>query len=55
LFHETNPGRTDLEAGQYDNPNRGVAFNTAERWANDVSEHSELSRRPGKSTGAARI
>jgi hypothetical protein len=28
----------DLIAGQYDNPNRVVAFNSAERWANDVSE-----------------
>jgi hypothetical protein len=44
-FHETNLDRTDLEAvitdlmaGQYGNPNRVVAFNTAERWANDVSE-----------------
>ena len=44
-LHETNLDRTDLEtvitdlmAGQYGNPNRVVAFNTAERWANDVSE-----------------
>ena len=44
-FHETNLDRTDLEsviadlmAGQYDNPIRVVAFNTTERWANDVSE-----------------
>ena len=44
-FHETKLDRTDLEsvitdlmAGQYENPNRVVAFNTAERWANDVSE-----------------
>lgn len=44
-FHETNLYRTDLEtvitglmAGQYGNPNRVVAINTAERWANDVSE-----------------
>ena len=44
-FHETNLDRTDLEsvimdlmAGQYENPNRIVAFNTAERWATDVSE-----------------
>lgn len=44
-FHETNLDRTDLEsvitdlmAGQYQSPNRIVALNTAERWANDVSE-----------------
>ena len=44
-FHETNLDRTDLEsviadlmAGQYDNPIRVVAFNTTERWANDVSD-----------------
>ena len=44
-FHEVNLDRTDLEsvicdlvAGQYNNPVRVVAFNTAERWANDVSE-----------------
>ena len=44
-FHETNLEHTDLEsvitdlmAGQYENPNRIVAFNTAERWSNDVSE-----------------
>jgi hypothetical protein len=44
-FHEINLDRTDLEsvitdlmAGQYSNPVRVVAFNTAERWANDVSE-----------------
>jgi hypothetical protein len=51
---ETNLDRTDLEtvitelmAGQYDNPNRVVAFNTAEKWANDVSEDiaRELRRR----------
>ena len=45
FFHETNLDRTDLEsviadlmAGQYDNPIRVVAFNTTERWANDVSD-----------------
>ncbi|MFZ2392178.1 metallophosphoesterase, partial [Rhodoferax sp.] len=44
-FHETNLDRTDPEAvitdliaGQYDNPNRVVAFNIAERRANNVSE-----------------
>lgn len=44
-FHETNLDRTDLEtvigdlmAGQYGNPSRVVAFNTTERWADDVSE-----------------
>jgi hypothetical protein len=43
--HEINLDRTDLEsvisdlmAGQYDDPVRVVAFNTAERWACDVSE-----------------
>src|SRR5690348_10147593 len=29
---------TDLLEGQYDNPVRVVAFNTAEGWARDVSE-----------------
>lgn len=44
-FHEIGLDRTDLDsvivdlmAGQYINPVRVVAFNTAERWANDVSE-----------------
>jgi hypothetical protein len=44
-FHEVNMDRTDLEsvirdlmAGQYANSVRVVAFNTAEQWANDVSE-----------------
>ncbi|MDB5504695.1 MAG: hypothetical protein JWR89_4597 [Tardiphaga sp.] len=38
-FHETNLDRTDLESVITDeNPNRIVAFNTAERWASDVSE-----------------
>lgn len=44
-FHEINVDRSDLEAvirdlmaGQYIDPVRVVAFNTAERWANDVSE-----------------
>jgi hypothetical protein len=29
---------TDLMSGQYNDPVRVVAFNTAERWAEDVSE-----------------
>jgi hypothetical protein len=29
---------SDLMSGQYDNPARVVAFNTAERWSKDVSE-----------------
>jgi len=44
-FHETNLDRADLEsviadlmAGQYNDPNKVVAFNTAECWAEDVSE-----------------
>jgi hypothetical protein len=44
-FQEVGLDRTDLEsvivdlmAGQYIDPVRVVAFNTAERWANDVSE-----------------
>jgi hypothetical protein len=28
----------DLLSGQYDNPVRVVAFNTAERWSEDVSK-----------------
>jgi hypothetical protein len=53
-FHETNLDRTDLEsvitdlmAGQYQSPSRIVALNTAERWANDVSEDiaREIQRR----------
>ena len=37
----------DLLAGQYSNPIRVVAFNTAERWSEDVSEDvaRELRRR----------
>jgi hypothetical protein len=37
----------DLLAGQYSNPVRVVAFNTAERWSEDVSEDvaRELRRR----------
>jgi hypothetical protein len=34
----------DLLSGQYNNPIRVVAFNTAERWSEDVSAH-ELRRR----------
>jgi len=46
--------RTDLEtvlqdllSGQYSNPIRVIAFNTTERWSEDVSEDvaSEISRR----------
>jgi len=38
---------TDLLTGQYQNPVRIIAFNTAERWAQDVSEDiaHELRRR----------
>ena len=37
----------DLLSGQYGNPHRVVAFNTAERWSEDVSEDvaRELRRR----------
>ena len=45
VFRETEVERTDLEtvitdlvSGQYNDPVRVVAFNTAERWAEDVSE-----------------
>jgi hypothetical protein len=44
-YCETSPERADLEttitdllSGQFDNPVRVVAFNTAERWSEDVSE-----------------
>jgi hypothetical protein len=44
-YCETGPERADLEttitdllSGQFDNPVRVVAFNTAERWSEDVSE-----------------
>jgi hypothetical protein len=44
-YSETSPERADLEttitdliSGQFDNPVRVVAFNTAERWSEDVSE-----------------
>lgn len=43
-YRETDVERTDLEAvimdmleGQYQNPVRVVAFNTAEKWSEDVS------------------
>src|SRR5438552_18430493 len=54
VFRETEVGRTDLESviadlvsGQYNDPVRVIAFNTAERWAEDVSEDvaSEIRRR----------
>lgn len=45
VFRETDVERTDLEtviadlvSGQYNDPVRIVAFNTAEHWAEDVSE-----------------
>ena len=44
-YRETDEERADLEivisdliSGQYGNPVRVVAFNTAERWAEDASE-----------------
>jgi hypothetical protein len=44
-YCETDPARADLEttitdlmSGQYGDPVRVVAFNTAERWAEDASE-----------------
>jgi hypothetical protein len=55
-YCETNPERADLEttiadllSGQYDNAVRVVAFNTAERWAEDVSDDvaREIMRRIG--------
>ena len=55
-YRETDPDQADLEtvisdlrSGQYDNPVRVVAFNTAERWAGDVSEDiaREIMRRIG--------
>ena len=54
VFRETDAERTDLEtviadlmSGQYNDPVRVVAFNTTERWAEDVSEDvaRELRRR----------
>jgi hypothetical protein len=55
-YRETDEERTDLESairdlisGQYANPVRIVAFNTAERWAEDASEDvaREIMRRLG--------
>jgi uncharacterized membrane protein len=55
-YRETDVERTDLEAvimdmleGQYHNPVRVVAFNTAEGWSQDVSADiaQELRRRCG--------
>jgi hypothetical protein len=55
-YRETDEERTDLESairdpisGQYANPVRIVAFNTAERWAEDTSEDvaREIMRRLG--------
>lgn len=44
-WREADAGDTDLEtvirdlmAGQYNDPQRVIAFNTAEHWADDVSE-----------------
>lgn len=33
---------TDLMSGQYNDPSRVIAFNTAERWSRDVSEDVAL-------------
>jgi hypothetical protein len=45
VWRETEYDDTDLEtviqdllSGQYNNPSRVVAFNTAEKWSQDVSE-----------------
>lgn len=45
IFHETGIDRTDLETvikdlsdGQYDDPQRVLAFNPQEKWSADVSE-----------------
>jgi hypothetical protein len=55
-FRETDVERSDLEnvisdlmSGQYNNPVRVVAFNTTERWSEDVSEDvaREITRRLG--------
>ena len=49
LYRETEVERTDLEtiiadlmSGQFNDPVRVVAFNTAERWAQDVSKDIAL-------------
>ncbi|MDR6659763.1 hypothetical protein J2W51_002333 [Tardiphaga robiniae] len=46
-WREADAGDTDLEtvirdlmAGQYNDPQRVIAFNTSEHWADDVSEDS---------------
>jgi hypothetical protein len=67
VYRETDEARADLHTvvtdiieGQYDNPNRVVAFNTAEGWARDVTEdiareiqeHSQRAAEPLE--GAAR-
>jgi hypothetical protein len=55
-FPETDPEKADLEtvvadlmSGQFNNPIRVVAFNTAEHWAEDASEDiaNEIMRRLG--------
>jgi len=59
-YCETSADRTDLEtvisdliSGQYDKPVRVVAFNTAERWSEDVSQSiaREIMRRVGVADG----
>jgi hypothetical protein len=63
-YCETSEDRSDLEttisdliSGQYDNPARVVAFNTAERWSEDVSEEiaREIMRRVGLAGGAPAV
>jgi hypothetical protein len=60
-YRETDVERSDLEttitdlmSGQYSDPVRVVAFNTVERWAEDVSEDvaSEIMRRLDLAGGA---
>jgi hypothetical protein len=60
-FAETDLGEADLEAtitdlmsGQYSDPVRVVAFNTAERWSEDASEDvaREILRRVDLAGGA---
>jgi hypothetical protein len=59
-YCEINPERANLEtvisdliAGQYSDPVRVVAFNTRERWSDDVSEDiaREIMRRVGLAGG----
>jgi hypothetical protein len=45
IYRETDEAETDIDtviddiiSGQFENPNRVVAFNTAEGWARDVTE-----------------